>query len=118
VISRENLGGFGALTAFWDADPQRELILGGRLRSYGQQEPIGPRLPGRVVAVADVLGDWREELIVTVPGELRIYVSTVPTGRRHTCLMSDPIYRTDVAHAAMGYYQVPMLSYWLAGRAE
>jgi hypothetical protein len=25
--------------------------------------------------------------------------------------MQDPIYRTDVIHAAMGYYQVPMTSY-------
>ena len=25
--------------------------------------------------------------------------------------MQDPIYRTDVIHAAMGYYSIPMLSY-------
>lgn len=32
--------------------------------------------------------------------------------------MQDPIYRMDVAHAAMGYCQVPMLSYDLAWRAR
>jgi hypothetical protein len=32
--------------------------------------------------------------------------------------MQDPLYRLDVAHAAMGYYQVPMLSYDLATRAR
>jgi len=114
VISRENLGGFGALTAFWDADPQRELILGRSIKNYGEQRSIGPQLPGQVIAVADLLGDWREELIVTVPGELRIYVSAIPAASRHVCLIRDPIYRIDVAHAAMGYYQVPMLSRWPA----
>jgi hypothetical protein len=29
-------------------------------------------------------------------------------------LMQDPIYRMDVVHAAMGYFQVPMTSYDLA----
>jgi len=65
-----------------------------------------------VAAVADILGDWREELIVSVPGELRIYTTTIPTDRRFPCLMQDPIYRIDVVHAAMGYFQVPMLSKW------
>jgi hypothetical protein len=30
--------------------------------------------------------------------------------------MRDPIYRIDVAHAAMGYMQVPMLSYDMASQ--
>ena len=33
---------------------------------------------------------------------------------RRTCLMQDPIYRLDIAVAAMGYYAAPMLSYDLA----
>ncbi len=111
VISTENLGGFGPLTVFWDGDDQRELILDGKICDY---TPDGPGKPiaevhGQVVAVADILGDWREEIITTRPGELRIYVSTHPTSKRYRCLMQDPIYRTDVAHASMGYYQVPML---------
>ena len=60
--------------------------------------------------VADVTGDWREEIITSLPGEMRIYTTTIPAKSRRTCLMQDPIYRIDVAHAAMGYYQVPMLS--------
>ncbi len=114
VISKENIGGFGALTVHWDADPQRELILGRRIVNYGGQA-LEPRLQGTVVAVADVVGDWREEIITTLPGEMRIYVTTIPARSRHVCLMRDPVYRIDVAHAAMGYYQVPMLSYDLAG---
>ncbi len=114
VISEENLGGFGALCAWWDADPQRELILGNRIQDY--RGTTHTRIEGQVIAVADVLGDWREEIITSVPGELRIYLTTIPAADRRTCLMQDPIYRADVIHAAMGYYQVPMTSYDLASR--
>lgn len=114
VISEENLGGFGALCAYWDADPQRELILSNRIQDY--RGKTHGKIEGQVVAVADILGDWREEIITTVPGGLRIYLSTIPAADRRTCLMQDPIYRADVIHAAMGYYQVPMTSYDLASR--
>ncbi len=114
VIGTENLGGFGPLTAYWDGDPQRELLLGRTIRKY--RGGIIGAIEGKVVAVADIVGDWREELIVTAPGELRIYTTTLPTPFRHTTLLQDPIYRIDVAHASMGYHQVPMLSFDLASR--
>lgn len=111
VISEENLGGFGARTVYWDADPQRELVLGSRIVKYpNRKTPLG-QIEGSLVAVADVLGDWREEIITSVPGQMRIYITTIPAKDRRLCLLLDPIYRIDVAHAAMGYYQVPMLSY-------
>jgi len=116
VISEEDLGGFGAMTACWDADPQRELILGNRVQDY--QGATHLRIEGRVIAVADILGDWREEIITSVPGELRIYTTTIPAGQRHVCLMQDPIYRMDVVCASMGYHLVPMLSFDLASSAK
>ncbi len=116
VISEENLGGFGALTVYWDADPQRELILGRRVQDYRGQTHL--RVEGQVIAVADVLGDWREEIICTVPGQLRIYCSRIPATDRRTCLMADRLYRMDVVVAAMGYYQVPMTSYDLASSTQ
>lgn len=66
---------------------------------------------GRLVAIADVFGDWREEIIVTLPGELRIYTSTIPTAKRRVCLMQDPLYRKDVALQTMGYFYPAQLSY-------
>jgi hypothetical protein len=45
---------------------------------------------------------------------LRIYTTPIPATDRRVCLMQDPLYRMDVVVAAMGYYQVPMLSYDLA----
>ncbi len=113
VISDENLGGFAPKAAYWDADPQRELIRGPKIYKY-HGPTLTPKLNGRLVAVADVLGDWREEIIMSTPGEMRIYTTTIPSTERHTCLMQDPIYRIDTAHAAMGYTQAPMTSYDLA----
>jgi len=114
VLAMKDLGGLAPRAAYWDADPQRELVRGRRIEKHN-----GPRLgelAGRVIAIADVLGDWREELIVSTVGEIRIYSTTIPATDRRVCLLRDPIYRIDVAHAAMGYMQVPMLSYDMASR--
>jgi len=113
VISTGDLGGVAPRAAWWDADPQRELLLGGRITKYGGAQ-LPTRIEGGIVAVADILGDWREEIITSVKGELRIYVSTIPAADRRVCLMQDPLYRMDVVCAAMGYYQVPMTSFDLA----
>jgi rhamnogalacturonan endolyase len=107
-ILRDDLDwGFGPRTVYWDADPQREILAGRRLAKYGSDDPLG-EIVGSAVGYADVLGDWREELIVTVPGELRIYSTTIPAKDRRVCLMQDPLYRLDVCIQAMGYTQCPM----------
>ncbi len=113
VISEENLSGFGPRCAYWDADPQRELLYRGRIADYGGQ-PLDQRVEGNLVAVADILGDSREEIVTSVSGELRIYTTTIPAVDRRVCLLQDPLYRMDVVAAAMGYFQVPMTSYDLA----
>ncbi len=117
VLDDRILWGFGTHTVYWDADPQRELFRGRGIMNYGADDPLA-KVSGRMVVVADILGDWREEIITSVRGEMRIYTTTIPATDRRPCLMTDPIYRIDVAHAAMGYMQVPMLSYDMASRAE
>ena len=109
VIGEEDLGGFAPRSVFWDGDLQREMVRGGRIFDYGGGG-MNPKIEGSMVAVADVLGDWREEIITSVRGEMRIYTTTIRAADRRPCLMQDPIYRNDVTHAAMGYYQPPMLS--------
>jgi rhamnogalacturonan endolyase len=66
-----------------------------------------------VIGIADCFGDWREEIIVSVEGELRIYSTTIPATRRNVCLMQDPLYRQDAALQAMGYIYPPQLSYFV-----
>lgn len=70
-------------------------------------------IQGRVMMVADIVGDWREELITTENGRLNIYTSTISASDRRVCLMQDPVYRSDVAHRAMGYEQSPVTGYYL-----
>jgi len=107
-VLRDDLDwGFGLRTVYWDADLQRELLRGRNIMNYGDDEVIG-QIAGSVVGYGDVLGDWREELIVSVPGELRIYSTTIPAVDRRVCLMQDPLYRLDVCIQAMGYTQCPM----------
>ena len=101
---------------FWDSDNQRELLEDGRIFDYKgfdaqnieNQERI---IEGRVIAIADIVGDWREEIITSLPGEIRIYSTTILTDNRHNCLIQDPIYRSYVAHASNGYYEQPMTTY-------
>lgn len=64
---------------------------------------------------ADILGDWREEVVVRneASTELRIYVTTIPTRHRVTCLMADPPYRESVAAENVAYNQPPELGYYL-----
>ncbi|MCD6395649.1 MAG: hypothetical protein J7M40_19365, partial [Planctomycetes bacterium] len=56
---------------WWDADPQKEVVLSGAVRDWGK-EPM-QKIQGRVIVVVDCMGDWREEVITTVKGEIRIY---------------------------------------------
>lgn len=109
VIDTRDLGGLAPRAAYWDADLQRELVTGGRIRDYNGGEHA-PRIEGSVIAIADILGDWREEVITSLPGEMRIYTTTIPATDRRVCLLQDPIYRLDVAGAAQGYTQIPGLS--------
>jgi len=113
VLSTEDLGGLGPRPVYWDADPQRELLRGPRIVKY-RGPTLSPRIEGSVIAVVDLVGDWREEIVTTLPGELRIYTTTIPAADRRVCLLEDRLYRMDVVCAAMGYYQVPMLSYDMA----
>jgi rhamnogalacturonan endolyase len=66
-------------------------------------------VPGRVLAITDCLGDWREEVIVAAAGELRIYSTTIPATSRRANLMEDRQYRTSVARQMMGYFYPPIL---------
>jgi len=112
VLSTEDMG-LAPRAAYRDASPQRALIRGRKITKY-KGAALEPPLEGQIVAVADILGDWREELITSVKGEMRIYSTTIPASCRRPCLMQDPLYRNNVACGASGYYQVPMLSYDMA----
>ena len=68
---------------------------------------------------ADLLGDWREEIIVRREDDqaLRIYTTTDETPWRNYTLMHDMQYRQAVAWQMCGYNQPPHVSYFM-GEAE
>jgi hypothetical protein len=71
---------------------------------------------GNPSLVADVLGDWREELLVrtTDSSALRIFTSTEVTTHKLTTLMHDAQYRADVARQQTAYNQPSYTGYYLA----
>lgn len=70
--------------------------------------------------VADVFGDWREELLVrTVDSSaIRIYTSTEVTDRKLYTLLHDPQYRAEVARQQTAYNQPAYPSFYLASDTD
>lgn len=66
-------------------------------------------------AQGDILGDWREELILRSSDNktLRIYTTTTPTEYRNYTLWHDHQYRQGMVWEMCGYNQPPHTSYFL-----
>lgn len=64
---------------------------------------------------ADILGDWREEVMVRThdSSELRIYSTTIPTSHRFPTFMLDIPYRVSVAAENVGYNQPPEPGFYI-----
>ena len=102
LIEFTKTGTLSPRALWWDSDPQKEVAVSGAIRDW-KGKPIQP-IEGRVIAVVDCLGDYREELITSLKGELRIYTTTILSSKRFPCLMQDHQYRLGVAAQTMGYY--------------
>jgi rhamnogalacturonan endolyase len=112
---------------WWDGDLLRELLNSNQITKWNWEQGSETNLvtaencssnngskstPG---LCADILGDWREEVIwKTNDGkELRIYSTTIPTTHRLPTLMHDPIYRLSVAYQNVGYNQPTHTGFYL-----
>ena len=112
---------------WWDAGYTRQLFFGddnrwgaesmsrGRMQSIGywKGEKIASGVYGDIIMIADLFGDWREEVVTALRGELRIYHTHIPAQDRRVTLMQDPIYRSYVLQRSQGYPQAPVPSYYL-----
>jgi rhamnogalacturonan endolyase len=96
---------------WWDGDLLREIYS--RSSIFKWKGTVLSNIPGRAQQIADILGDWREEVVTAFDSELRIYTTVIPAADRRVCLMQDPLYRNDVTHRSMGYAHYPMTSYYL-----
>ena len=104
---------------WWDGDLLRELLDRGSVTKYNwEQRTVEDvvRFSGIVFnngtksnpcLAADIMGDWREEVIARTPDseELRIFISPIPTEYRINCLMEDIPYRLSTAAQNVGYNQ-------------
>lgn len=111
----KELGGGNTARAFYWKDGPTKVFYPFSYRPNGNpiteyKGKILGEIPGQIVAIADILGDWREELITAINGEVRVYTTTIPATTRRVCLMQDPLYRLDVAMVTMGYIYAPQLS--------
>ncbi|GAB2694598.1 rhamnogalacturonan lyase [Paenibacillus thermoaerophilus] len=64
---------------------------------------------------ADLIGDWREEVIWRKSDStaLRLYTTTSVTSHKIFTLMHDPVYRLGIAWQNVGYNQPPHTSFYL-----
>ena len=106
---------------WWDGDLCRELLDRGAISKYNWQQNRIDRIfqfdgcefnngsKSTPCLSADILGDWREEVIVRTRDshELRIYHTTHTTTHRFPCWMQDIPYRLSVATENVGYNQPP-----------
>ena len=113
---------------YWDGDALAELLDGTRITKWDwttSSEKLLLDPPGTTSnngtkrnpsLSADILGDWREELVLpsTDSRELRIYATPWPTAIRLPTLMHDPVYRLGIAWQNTAYNQPPHLSFDLA----
>ena len=104
---------------WWDGDLLRELLDRETVSKYDWQQKTIVDLvhfegvkfnngtKSNPCLAADILGDWREEVIVRTldSEELRIFVSPIPTEYRINCLMEDIPYRLSTAAQNVGYNQ-------------
>lgn len=108
---------------WWDGDLLRELFSRGAVTKWnwesGREELLhdtGWRSRRQApVLAADLLGDWREELITVSPDgrSLRLHTTTIPTSHRLTTLMHDPQYRLGIAWQNVVYNKPPHPSFFL-----
>lgn len=114
---------------WWDGDLLRELLDGVRIEKWDYERGQARLLlnaaddgcaanngsKANPCLVADLFGDWREEIIWRSRDnrELRIFTTTAPTERRMVTLMHDPLYRLSVAWQNVGYNQPTQVGFYL-----
>ncbi|WP_295117839.1 rhamnogalacturonan lyase [uncultured Chitinophaga sp.] len=114
---------------FWDGDVLSEILNGTNIDKWDYQNSRTQPLldaakfncvrnngtKANPVLSADILGDWREEVIYRTAdnNELRIFSTTIPTDKKFYTLMHDPQYRLSIAWQNVAYNQPPHTGFHL-----
>ena len=112
---------------YWDGDLQDELLDGNTITKY---------LSGSLMSAsncssnngtkstpslsADILGDWREEVIFRTSDNknLRVFTTTTPTAYKMYTLMHDAVYRNGIAWQNTAYNQPPHAGFYIGDDME
>ncbi|MDB5271283.1 MAG: rhamnogalacturonate lyase [Hymenobacter sp.] len=114
---------------WWDGDLLRELLNDTRVEKWDYQAgQLTSLLEGKTFGAAscngtkatpclsaDLLGDWREEVVWRTADNtaLLIFSTPIPTPHRLVTLMQDRAYRLGVARENVGYNQPPHPGFFL-----
>ena len=112
---------------WWDGDLLRELLDGTTISKWnwttGKAEPLlvaegaasNNGTKANPALQADLIGDWREEVVWRSADnrELRIYTTPWPTTHRIITLLQDPVYRAGIAWQNTAYNQPPHTGFYL-----
>ncbi|KXH31568.1 hypothetical protein CSIM01_12347 [Colletotrichum simmondsii] len=121
------------LGLWWDGDELLELFNDGKFEKWDWEKPSASSSLPRILKVSDfggvtagrypnfigdILGDWREEVIVTneVSDELLIFTTDKPSDIRLYTLAHNPAYRN--AMTLKGYMQSHHVDYYLGKDME
>ena len=107
---------------YWDGDLQDELLDGtkcdkwngngtDRLITFKGNACNGTK--NTPCLSADILGDWREEVIFHDGDKIYIYTTTIESKHRLFTLMHDPVYRCGIAWQNSSYNQPPHLGFYI-----
>jgi rhamnogalacturonan endolyase len=113
---------------FWDADVLSEILNSTFIDKWDYANEKTERLldasefgcksnngtKSNPVLSADILGDWREEVIYKTADnkELRVFTTFIPTEYKFYTLMQDPQYRLSIAWQNVAYNQPPHTGFY------
>ena len=112
---------------WWDGDLLRELLDGNRIMKWDWKTAtdsvlltadgcLGNNGSKNTPALsADILGDWREEVVLRTADStaLRVYSTPIPSDYGFITLMQDPQYRAAIAWQNTAYNQPPHTGFFL-----
>lgn len=118
LLDREVLGSPGG--SGWQTNVMINKYGGGRLIQMSRESgwAVNTCTGNRPLFFGDIMGDWREEVILPKQNDQSstgfvVYSTAIPTDYSIYCLQQDPHYRGDCT--TRGYYQSPTTGFYLGG---
>ncbi|MCH5212580.1 MAG: rhamnogalacturonan lyase [Oscillospiraceae bacterium] len=126
-FSSGNYGMSQNFRIFWDGDTYDELLDGTNITNYtGGRNMSTIFTASGCTAIngtknnpaiqADILGDWREEVVYPTSNStaLKLYTTTIETNHKLYTLMHDRAYRMQVTNEQTAYNQPPHIGYYIS----